>query len=136
MLVKSVTSSTTRIFKVANKLQTVRKILKWLCRSSLLNLFCIYLSPYLLNDDHTWDFRKQSPSGFQKTISSEILDKNHTRDLRKKSHLGFQKIIAPEIFCLDVQIKAPQGRFLVIVFSNSTYYNFNQSQIFCSAVIF
>ena len=39
MLVKSVTSNTTRIFKVAYNLQLVRKIQKWLYKSPLLNLF-------------------------------------------------------------------------------------------------
>ena len=40
MLVQTVTStSTTRISKVAINLKPVRKILKWLYKSSLLNLF-------------------------------------------------------------------------------------------------
>ena len=39
MLVKSVTSDTTRIFKLTNNLQPVRTILKWLYKSSLLNFF-------------------------------------------------------------------------------------------------
>ena len=39
MLAKSVTSNTTRIFKVANNIQTVRKILKRLYKSFLLNFF-------------------------------------------------------------------------------------------------
>ena len=39
MLVKSVTSNTTIIFKIAHNLQPVRKILKRFCKSSLLNLF-------------------------------------------------------------------------------------------------
>ena len=39
MLVKSVPGKTTRVFKVANNLQPIRKILKRLYESSLLNLF-------------------------------------------------------------------------------------------------
>ena len=39
MLVKSVTNDITRIFIVGNSLQPVRKILKRLCKSTLLNIF-------------------------------------------------------------------------------------------------
>ena len=48
MLAQYVTGKTTRIFKAANNLQPVRKILKRLYESSLLNLFWTCLSPYLL----------------------------------------------------------------------------------------
>ena len=37
--VRSITSNITRIFIVANDLQPVRKILKRLCKSALLNIF-------------------------------------------------------------------------------------------------
>ena len=39
MHAKSVISNMTRVFEVANNLHPVRKILKRLCKSSLLNLF-------------------------------------------------------------------------------------------------
>ena len=62
MLVKSVTSNTTRIFKVANNLQPVRKILKRLCKSSfelILNmLVTLFVTQKVrLKNGHTPGFR-------------------------------------------------------------------------------
>ena len=105
MLVKFVTSNTTRTFKIANNLQPLRKI------SFINHVFWTSL-------EHTCYPICYSKGKVKKLLHPDLRKKNHTRDLRKKLHPGFKRIytwdliITLRIFWLDFWIQLWVGFLL------------------------
>ena len=100
LLDKSVVSNTTRNLILANNLLPVRKILKWLCKTSLLNIFWTCLSHLVtqkvrLKKNNTLHKKIYHTRG-TKNISHSRHKKWITLETQKTSHSRHKKCITLE----------------------------------------